>query len=477
MEAPNPQPAAKKKRSSHIQESAPPPGAGEGGGAGEADRISGLPDAILGEIISLLPTKDGARTQVLASRWRHLWRAAPLNLDSVGFPAEDDDAYARAVSRILSTHRGPGRRFRVAAHLIHSRPDTVDAWLRSPALDNLQEIDFYHRSMDPYQLRPSPSPPPASISRFSGSLRVATFSKCRIPDSLAETLCFPELKQLGIEKVRISEGAFQSLISSCPALECLFVNESFGFSCLRINSNSLRSIGVRAQRCWRDEPRFDELIIEDAPCLEKLLYADRFGIRLSVVAAPKLTTFGCPSDTHRDLRILFGATEFQGLNTVSLMTVMRSVKILAVHLWIFDLDKVIDLMKCFPCLEKLYMMGGCNSTKANFWRRKHRLLLKSLDIHLKTVVLECYRGINGLVRFASFFLMNARELEVLRLVVGTEDYNEQFFAEQHMMLEMEKRASRGARLDFTTHTCYVGGLLPIKHVCELSITDPFQCRC
>ncbi|CAL4900537.1 unnamed protein product [Urochloa decumbens] len=351
-EAPNPQPTAKKKRSSHSsQEPAPPRAAGRGGvggRAGEADRISGLPDAILGEIISLLPTKDGARTQVLASRWRHLWRAAPLNLDSIGFPAEDCDAYARAVSRILSTHRGPGRRFRVAAHLIHSRPDTVDAWLRSPALDNLQEIDFYHRSMDPYLLRPSPSPPPGSISRFSGSLRVATFSKCHIPDGLAETLRFPELKQLGIEK-------------------------------------------------------FDELIIEDAPCLEKLLYADRFGICLSVVAAPKLTTLGCPSDTHRDLRILFGATEFQGLNTVSLTTVMRSVKILAVHLWIFDLDKVIDLMKCFPCLEKLYMKGGCNSTKANFWRRKHRLLLKSLDIHLKTVVLECYRGINGLVRFASFF--------------------------------------------------------------------------
>ncbi|CAL5089841.1 unnamed protein product [Urochloa decumbens] len=219
-----------------------------------------------------------------------------------------------------------------------------------------------------------------------------------------------------------------------------------------------------------------ELIIEDAPCLEKLLHAEGFGLRLSVVVAPKLATLGCPSDSYGNTRILFGATEFQGLNTVSLTTVMRSVKILAVNLRIFDLDKFIGLMKCFPCLEKLYIKGR-NSALPNFWRRKHRHLLKSLDICLKTVVLEYYWAISGQVQFASFFVMNARELEVLRLVVETDNNNDQFFAKQHRMLQMEKRASMGARLDFTTHRCHYYGLLPIKHVYDLTIADPFQCRC
>nr|CAB3456332.1 unnamed protein product [Digitaria exilis] len=332
------------------------PDGGEGrGGGGGVDRISGLPDAVLGDIISLLPTNDGVRTQILARRWRHLWRSAPLNLDCQGFRNNQADI-AGIVTQILSAHQGPGRCFRVPAQLIHRVPDTMDAWLRSPALDNLQEIDFYHTSFEARVVVQDPLPPPASVFRFSGSLRVATIGKCHILDGLAETLRFPELAHLGIESVRISEAALQSLISSCAALECLFLNKSFGFSCLWINSSCLRSIGLGYEHYRGPLPWFKELIIEDAPRLEKLLYAESIaGLNLSVISAPKLATLGCLSNFGISSRVLFGDTAFQGLRAESLMTVVRNVKILAVNLRVFDLDKVIDLMKCFPCLEKLYV--------------------------------------------------------------------------------------------------------------------------
>ncbi|CAN6180936.1 unnamed protein product [Urochloa humidicola] len=112
----------------------------EGGEEELVDRISGLPDAVLSDIITLLHTKAGARTQVLFSRWRHIWRAAPLNFDPAG-----DDIPDGEVSRILSAHRGPGRCFRnkfpldiLASHAAA----TMDGWLRSPTLDNLQELEF-----------------------------------------------------------------------------------------------------------------------------------------------------------------------------------------------------------------------------------------------------------------------------------------------------------------------------------------------
>jgi hypothetical protein len=87
----------------------PPPGAEEVGGEEMPDRISSLPDAILGEIISLLPIREGARTQTLASRWRHLWRAAPLNLDYSLLPGHRDRQDI-LLGVILSAHQGPGCR-------------------------------------------------------------------------------------------------------------------------------------------------------------------------------------------------------------------------------------------------------------------------------------------------------------------------------------------------------------------------------
>ena len=128
--------ASSRKRKSDALESAeelrPNPGVGDRGEG--VDYISSLPNEVLGEIISLLPTNEGARTRILARRWRHLWSSAPLNLD---FRHVELGAY---LSRILSSHRGPGRRLH--AWVNEDEPyDAVDECLSSPALHKLQELE------------------------------------------------------------------------------------------------------------------------------------------------------------------------------------------------------------------------------------------------------------------------------------------------------------------------------------------------
>jgi hypothetical protein len=174
------------------------------GGRGEsADRISLLPDEILGNIISLLPTEQSARTQILFSRWRPLWCSAPLNLDDSVISREN-------VSLILSEHQGVGRHFSISCFILCDS-DTLDGWLRSPALDNLEELNIrfslISRSI------------PHSTLRFSSTLRVANFHCCQFPDDAAHQVHFPNLQHLTLTSVTISEESLHTLRAGCPALD------------------------------------------------------------------------------------------------------------------------------------------------------------------------------------------------------------------------------------------------------------------
>ncbi|CAD6270259.1 unnamed protein product [Miscanthus lutarioriparius] len=453
-------------------DSSPPATLGEEPGAGGeeedwVDRISCLPDAILGEVISLLPTKDAARTQILATRWRHLWRSAPLNLDG-----GDLLVTINVVSRILSAHRGPGRRFRFPAQHLQDHPATVDAWLRSPALDSLQEIDCF--ATDGLKL----PPPPASTFRFSSSLCVATFSHCHLSDDITQSLQFPRLKKLALQRVIISEDSLHSIIAASPVLEGLLLCRIFGCRCVRINSASLTSIGVSAVYDGT-MTILEEFIVEDAPCLKRILYhrspRTGTGLRVSVISAPNLETLGCLSYADGgSSRLALGSTIIEPCRIKEFWIINSTmpactIKILAVYISNLSLDVIINLMRCFPCLEKLYIQS-CQDGDKNLWRRKHHNLIKGLDIRLKTVVLnKYYRGIKSQVNFATFFVLNAKMLESMTFQCERYTVTARFLAEQ---LQLEKRASRCARFYFTKRCRHE--FLHINHAHDLSISDPFE---
>ncbi|XP_073362487.1 putative F-box/LRR-repeat protein At3g18150 [Aegilops tauschii subsp. strangulata] len=241
-----------------VRSPEPPPG----------DHISNLPDAILGEIITLLPTKDGARTQVLASRWRHLWRSVPLNID-----VRDLHAYGiqekALLGVILSAHHGPGRRLCLPAPYLLYQAKAADASvvgsLGSPALDNLQELELY----------------------------VAPF-----------------LKKLALVEVIISQYALHIILASCPVLESLLLDYTFGIRCLRINSPTIRNIDIRCGTM--------ELVIKDASLLQRLLNLDTYTqMQISVISAPKLETLGCIPELYSDSKIVFGSTVIQNFIVAS----------------------------------------------------------------------------------------------------------------------------------------------------------------
>jgi hypothetical protein len=174
-----------------------PPAIGNGG----ADLISSLPDAILSSTISLLPTDDGARTQVFATRWRHLWRSAPLNLCDYDLHKNTGVNLDNLVSRILSAHQGPVRRLSLGWRMWLSKYPDIDGWLGSPRLNNLQELEIWYGYLPIAML-------PAAF-RFSSSLRALTLSGggsifsggvfVQFPSEDVDWFHFPHLKQITIQ--------------------------------------------------------------------------------------------------------------------------------------------------------------------------------------------------------------------------------------------------------------------------------------
>ncbi|VAI13588.1 unnamed protein product [Triticum turgidum subsp. durum] len=161
----------------------------------------------------------------------------------------------------------------------------------------------------------------------------------------------------------------------------------------------------------------------------------------------------------------------KGLRVDRLTTVVHTVKNLAVNMKLLSLDTIIELMRCFPCLEKMYIESESKKEKSVRGRR-HRNLTKCPNIRLKTIVFECYEGIKSDIEFASFFVLNATVLELMTLQIGARDYNEKFLAEQRRKLQLENKASRGARFHFTTDRC-ARGVWDVHHVRDLDLTDPF----
>ncbi|CAN6196716.1 unnamed protein product [Urochloa humidicola] len=275
------------------------------------DRISLLPDDVLGDIVTLLPTRAGARTQVLSSRWRHIWRSAPLNLDLTK-PLRRTPA--GAISGVLAAHPGPGRRFSIDySSLCNYSPGcttTLDGWLRSPGLDNLQELkilfnyDHLRRGIPPLQL-------PPSVLHFSSTLTIASFRSCVFPDCgnmhNAATTHWPVLKKLTLSMVTVSDNSLQALLAGCSVLESLLLQDNRGLSRVRIVSPSLMSIGVNpGRRRGNEDDRpwlllLQQIVIEDAPCLERLLFFKGQDIDISIISAPRMKILGELRNKHHVL--------------------------------------------------------------------------------------------------------------------------------------------------------------------------------
>ncbi|CAL4942419.1 unnamed protein product [Urochloa decumbens] len=428
-----------------------------------SDLISRLPDCILGIIVSLLDTDEGARTAILSRRWRHIWRSAPLNLDDRLQRLYTDSQRTQVISKILDAHPGPARR--VAFRSLHT-PSSVSRyndWLPLPMFDGLQELILHlplcvkHPEM------------PASALRFA-SLRVLDIYNCTFPVSDCAP-SFPCLAYLSLRRVGITEKLLEGMISNSPGIYAMVLETNFGHRRLCLSMPRLRYLAVLV-RCFkkREEVELDDLIIEDASSLERLLLHEvNYGPSVRITGATKLKMLGYLGTGFPNIQL--GDSIFKGMIPVSLVDQFSTVTILALEMPEPKLKVVIDYLRCFPCLEKLNIKFN-----VNIWTSLETDLHgdpftpnNCLDHSLKTIVLQSYDGLKTHIEFAKFFVKRAKVLRVMKFCCSRV-CTARWIQNQHRRLNMERRASRRAQFAFVSESD-----LPLKFWLDegFSRDDPF----
>ncbi|CAI8612546.1 unnamed protein product [Vicia faba] len=187
----------------------------------EDDRISKLPDEILGHIISFLPSEDAFTTRLLSKGWKPLWLLCPspnLDFDDLRFFKKEEPyiSFKDMVNLTIierSEHQ-PIKSFRLRCHESHdSFMGEFSSMLLLMAIERRMEYIDIHMS-DTWKFNIN-----CFIFRFSNLVVLKLKFVCL---DLFLSANLPSLKILHLNSVHFFEHGFiLDILNSCPILEDL----------------------------------------------------------------------------------------------------------------------------------------------------------------------------------------------------------------------------------------------------------------
>ncbi|KAF7083000.1 hypothetical protein CFC21_086824 [Triticum aestivum] len=239
--------------------------------------------------------------------------------------------------------------------------------------------------------------------------------------------------------------AFHRLLSGCHALESLYMAEVRAAGWLRVSSPTITFTTIIFRHSSSEKT---ELVIEDAPCLLRLLLTDCKRddcVTVRVISAPNLKILG-PFLVVASKLLLF-----QGINSVSSTNSMRTLKVLALKPSGDKLLATLNILRWFPYLEKLCIIFHKHYEMHEQNEPPYDPLypIECLESHLKKVVFKSFQGYRRQVEFARIFVLNAKVLDKMEFEVYNH-YRSEMVAYQYRLLQVENRASRHARFEFRT---------------------------
>ncbi|KAG7556115.1 F-box-like domain superfamily [Arabidopsis suecica] len=187
------------------------------------DLISKLPDVLISQILSYLPTKDIVKTSVLSKRWKSIWLLIPgLDLDSCEFP--DYYTFVDFMNDFLFSSREQEsclNKLKLSIQKNENDPSCVTLWTDVVARGKLTHLDVEFGG--PVLMRVYCELMPLSLYTCKTLLHLRLY-RVLLRNFDPRVGSLPLLKTMCLEEnVYLNEASLESLISSCPVLEDLTI--------------------------------------------------------------------------------------------------------------------------------------------------------------------------------------------------------------------------------------------------------------
>ncbi|KAK9924627.1 hypothetical protein M0R45_032986 [Rubus argutus] len=261
--------------------------------------LNDLPDEILLHILTFFPTLDAVQTSLISRKWRPLWsRLRFLKFSYEHFPLNDPpsdnrDFFAEFVDRALILRPHTPIELFSLSFIYHDRFGFhVDSWVRS-AVRHLQarelHLDFfihrdYHRTDETFNHKYDF---PFCVLR-DGAVAVLKLTRVdlTLPASVA-TMGLASLSSMYLDEVYLTDQMVRDLISGCPNLDELELQNCWGMEKLKICSKRLKKLAL----AYIYDPDSKNTVEIDCPNLCSLSFDNCSFTQFVLKFAPALVEF------------------------------------------------------------------------------------------------------------------------------------------------------------------------------------------
>ncbi|XP_059279809.1 LOW QUALITY PROTEIN: F-box/LRR-repeat protein At3g03360-like [Lycium ferocissimum] len=202
------------------------------------DCISQLPDAVLLQILSLLPTNDAVKSCVLSKRWRYLWTSI-YNFLFIDRNYNNVENFTSFVDHVLTHSTCPKiKKFQVDFHHGDWEFDCkISQWLSFAVKNKVEDVMF----------NSYPSPDEHSyelpLCMYTCSSLITLYLSHWVFDK-GLVIAWNSLKSLTLDSTTLEDDDIVILLSSCPVLETMELSFCVGCHRLEITSSNLKRLTI-----------------------------------------------------------------------------------------------------------------------------------------------------------------------------------------------------------------------------------------